>query len=305
MAVNCLACGSENEYVVAIPGTENVTLSRSSWSISVSPDEQYLAFWELRKEGGDLYDATFCTLDLTNYSKTTHRIQELYGQFSQLGPVKPWDQIGNNFESACWLDGSCYITLRFLTVQKSLCFTPGKAQATWASPTKSLTCSDCPPPGFVRLAVENLVGGWLLAFERLYSVASPDNRNGRRVYHVDDEYDGARILRTDSNRSETVIQYSHKLFKDPSIYTIRISPNERYLAYGLFLKLRAPMPLPDQKIELHVYDLLDKKDHKISTGYRYISNLIWGPDSKRLYFAGIQGENRAVYRVDVDEALAE
>jgi len=144
-----------------------------------------------------------------------------------------------------------------------------------------------------------LVGGWLLAFGRLYSVAIPENRNYGHVYHVDDEYVGARILRTDSTGSMTIIQHPPRRFRNTDIYTLRISPNERFLAYGLFLKLRSRIPLPDQKIELHVYDLVEEIDYKISSGYRYISNLIWSPDSERLYFAGFQGEKRAVYRVDV------
>ncbi len=298
-AVNCLACGSENEYVVAISGTEDVTLSRSSWSISVSPDEQILAFWELRKEGGDPYDAYLCTLDLKTLVKTVHGIHDVYSELSSLGPVEPWEKIGLNFRDACWVDSRCYVNLSFRAGRKTLVFDPSTIEAGFSVPPPDLTCSDCPPRKQVESTVVDLVGRWLLNHGRLYSSVRSENHSNLYLYHVDKNYDGARILQTSRTDSEIIIQHPPRKLKDVNITALRISPNERYLAYGLFLKLRSRIPLPDQKIELHVYDRVEKKNHLISSGYRYISNLVWSPDSERLYFAGIHMKQNAVYRVNI------
>ncbi len=302
---NGLACGNPDKHIAAIAGTELVTLSGSPCSITVSPDERWLAFWELSRGVEHPYDSHLCTLELATSMKTTHKVDSAYNQLSSYGPVEPWKQVASGFQAASWLDGRCYVLVIAGTVPKWLYFTPAVTDVVWSTVPTDLTCSDCPPPESVNPMVEDLVGRWLLNHGRLYSLAKSEDHTDQYLYHVDKNFEGAGILRTNPTESQPVVQHPPRRFKNTAINALRISPNERYLAYGLFLKLRAPMPLPDQKIELHVYDLANKRDFKISSGYRYISNLIWSPDSNRLYFAGIQGENRAVYRVDVDKALAE
>jgi hypothetical protein len=231
-----------------------------------------------------------------------HRIDDLNAKALTYGGLPPWVNIASNFRDACWYYDGCYVVLRFRPAWKCVVFFAGIIEAKSSSIPRNLACSDCPPSPLVESMVSRLVGRSLLDYGRLYSVASASGVRGRQLYHIDK---GASMGRSDTTGGETVVAYPRSRFRNFDIVALRVSPNERYLAYGLFTELRAPIPLPDQAVQLHVYDLLEKKDHKISSGYRYISNVSWSPDSRRFYFAGIQGKNRAVYRVDVEKALAD
>ena len=95
---------------------------------------------------------------------------------------------------------------------------------------------------------------------------------------------------------EEVLRRS-KPFRKTSITELRISTNEQYVAYVLYSKLEAPIPLPDMKDEVFVRDLKSGKERKIAD-CRMTGNLIWSPDSSRLYFTVINGHT-GIYRVNV------
>jgi hypothetical protein len=279
-----------------------IAVHDEDWSISVSTDEKWLVFWEL-SEGSEQYGSHVTTLDLNDYVSTHHRIDKAYDQLSSHGHLEPWEQVGLGFNAAGWLDGRWHVVVFVSTVRKCLAFSPGVIEAEWTQIPLGLTCSDCPSPRRVEALAVNLVGQWLLSYGTRFSVARKNGQIGRSIYHLDPRGDGVCIAKTDSSGSETVIRYPRRRFHNTELITLRVSPDERYLAYGLLTELRAPIPLPDQEIKLHILDLAKGKDYTISSGYRYISNLIWSPDSERLYFAGFQGEQRAVYRVDVAAIL--
>jgi hypothetical protein len=296
---HCAACSDYNDHIVAILGTEMVTLPSSPWGISVSQDEKWLVFWELSRGVEHPYDGHLCTLDLETGKKTVHNIERVRDQMTSYSNVDPWGVISSDFYGACWPDGGCYVPMYIGFAWRSLVFVPGVPGGDWSPVTKNLGCSDCPPRGRAEAAAEHIVGRWILNHPRLFSLPKSVGQSETSLYHIDRSYDGASIVRTDSSGSHPLVQHPHRRFRNARINALRVSPNERYLAYGLFLKLRSPIPLPDQEIELYVHDLVEGEEYTISTRYRDISNLIWSPDSERLYFAGFQGEKRAVYQVDV------
>lgn len=70
---------------------------------------------------------------------------------------------------------------------------------------------------------------------------------------------------------------------------IRVSPDERYLAYELTVNLKSGIPLPTTRHELYVLDLSTGKERRVPGDFRIMGNLLWSADSKRLYYAVVDG----------------
>ncbi len=96
---------------------------------------------------------------------------------------------------------------------------------------------------------------------------------------------------------EVVVEREEKKGTMMIIAGLRVSPNERYLAYTVNSKKQAFLAGP--RDEIFVMDLQTGKEIRVAR-YSYSGNLIWSPDSDRLYFAsGEYSSDSAVRIVDV------
>ena len=82
---------------------------------------------------------------------------------------------------------------------------------------------------------------------------------------------------------------------------VRVSPNERFLAYALYSKQQALFGGPRE--ELFVMDLRSREVIRIGGSYM-LGNLIWSPDGDRLYYAmRFDSRNASVYVAEVGAAF--
>ena len=82
-----------------------------------------------------------------------------------------------------------------------------------------------------------------------------------------------------------------------TIASLRVSPDERFLAYVVHSKKQAFLSGPSE--EIFVMDLGAGGEKKVAE-HSYAGNLIWSPDGNRLYFAGgAYSSDCAVFIVDV------
>lgn len=124
------------------------------------------------------------------------------------------------------------------------------------------------------------------------------------VQPVGRAYKGALIERVDPDGTRTIVLEKKRMFKDADIGDLRVSPNERYLAYVLTTHLKSPIPLPTLRDEVYVLDLEKGEELRVPGDFRITGNLIWSADSKRLYYAAANGpvadgQGDGVFKIDL------
>jgi len=82
---------------------------------------------------------------------------------------------------------------------------------------------------------------------------------------------------------EVVVDKEKKSGTHMSITCIRVSPDERYLAYVVRSKKQAFLAGPRETV--YIRNLITNREAEIAT-YGYVGNLMWSPAGERLYFAG-------------------
>ncbi len=300
----CVSCGT-NDAIERIPGTERVA-TRSTlvtagpgYSISISPDEKWLLFWEWILTPSEFRDGIDNTADfsmklvsmnLATLVRTEHTRDDLpRPRFSY---TYGWRDLGTRFEPPGWYDGRFYIEMRPL---EDVVIDPLEERLRAASkPDVVYSCSDCPPPSLFRKAVDRIsVPGSL----HEYTAAWNDGRLSETMYRVA----GHGIVEKIAPDGQTTIlfQKQHK-GRSTAIGRLRVSPDELYLAYSVYSKLRAPIPLPGGREDIYVRHLPTGKEIKIAS-FSAAGNFIWSSDSERLYFAARRSgfEEMGVYRVYV------
>ncbi len=159
------------------------------------------------------------------------------------------------------------------------------------------TCSDCPPV----ISAQFRDRSWDLlsaevsavfhdgAVQAVYYVSSPFQHNQvhhRSIYRI-----------TEVGDEQVVVEREKKGATMVGIAGIRVSPDARYLAYVVDSKKQAFLSGPQE--ELFIRELETGHEKRIAK-YGFMSNLIWSPDSDRLYFAGGEySSDSAVRIVDV------
>ena len=308
--LGCSARGAQN-FVRAIPGTEQVAVKQ--FSISVSPDERWLAFteWVLPKSRvfEDLpryeYEVRIATLNLETNRLIRHGIGSIPASALGFAPGDSFwkgqaglEIIEQRFRPPGWRESVFYFQPYSHGTHVALdARTPGM-QVT-AAPAVPLTCSDCPSTTSVQFRdrswdllsddVSVVVNEGMV--EAVYYVASPfqPQDDHRTVYRVTQDTGEVVVVEVPDRRGVVVV-----------INAVRVSPRGRYLAYVRHSKVRHLFGGVRQ--ELLIRDLSTQRELEVAT-YGFMSNLIWSPNSERLYFAGGEYETDSAVRV-VDVAAA-
>lgn len=307
---NCSG-GSTNAVVHPIRGTEQVSVSE--FSISVSPDERWLAFteWTLPKpqvlkeppHSGYLFRIT--TLNLKTGQTAHHGIESI--PESALGfrqEDRDWQMeaglelIEQRFRPPGWNGNLFYLQPYFRGIQVALdSLTPGMQIV--ARPDTPGTCSDCPPV----TSIDFMGKSWDLLSDDVSTVF----RDGavQAVYYVNspfqlDQAHHRAIYRATGAAEQVVVEVPGMPGGIAVIANVRASPDGRYLAYVVYSKTQAFLAGP-QRV-LFIRELGSGRGRKVAT-YGDISNEVWSPDSKRLFFAGGDNAGEAAVRV-VDVAAA-
>jgi hypothetical protein len=306
-----IACTRSGDAGVRpISGTEQVAIYQ--FCISVSPNERWLAFteWVLPKARvfDDLppgaYESRIATLDLQNGQIVRHDVDSTLaadlgfalddpGRISQAG----FELIEQRFRPPGWRGGLMFFQ-PFRPLPDYVVYVALDSRTTGirviSEPGPSGTCSDCPPMTSVQFRDRS----WDLLSNDVSAVV----REGavRAVYYRGEgPYRTNMILRLRTEGPEEVIvERTEKKRTMMVIAGLRVSPDERYLAYKVNSKKQAFLAGPQN--DLFIRDLTIGREKKIAR-YGYMGNLIWSPDSHRLYFAGGEyASNCAVRVVDVD-----
>lgn len=306
-----VACSTRAGDVVvrAIPGTEQVAIE--VFSVSVSPDEKWVAFteWSLPKDRvfkelpRDEYELRIATLSLENGDIMRHALSSIPAEALGFSPDDTgWlgqaglEIIQQRFRPAGWRRDRFYFQPYFRGTYIAL-NPDNPGLEVFAKPEGPGACSDCPP--FVKVDFRDR--SWDLLSRDVSAVV----RAGvvRAVYYVSSPYQHNQahhraIYRITGAGSENVIvEAPGRTRTHVIIGAVRASPNDRYLAYVVESKKQAFLAGP--KNELFIRELASGREKRIAK-YGYMGNLIWSPDGERLYFAGGEyASDSAVRVVDV------
>lgn len=313
---------SAQDFVRVIPGTEQVAVDE--FSISVSPDERWLAFteWVLPKPriSSELppydYETRIVTLDLETGEAVRHGIESIPAQALGFAPSDSgWkgqaglEIIEERFRPPGWRGSLFYFQPYYNRIQVALDVRAPGMQIV-AAPEGPGACSDCPP--FITVEFrgrtwELVPYGPLNSTRDLLDDISAVFRDGaiRSIYYGDrgegPPHGKLRILRQrEVGEDEVIVERKWRKRRLMAFACVRVSPDERYLAYVFDSKKMEFFA--GHREELFIRELASGQERKIAT-YGSMSNLIWSPDSKRLYFAGGEYETDSAVRV-VDVAAA-
>jgi hypothetical protein len=288
-------CSRDHTRVEAIPNSGGKGFVSGYWQVSVSPDERWVSFFARPADWMALDKLEFCSLDLTTYQKTIHTLDHVDLSRSEFA-YNPWVGVLTSFEPNAWSDGKCYVF--YSTYSSSswlLSFTPGEPSAEWARRPEGLDCSDCPSVKALAIAQ-----GWQGVSPREYDRYSVQ-ADGDTVIAVYCVGAGPVIQRVDATgHVETIVERGKRGLKVATPSAVRLSPDGRYLAYSLTWQIAAPIPTPYYQQEVHLLELASGRDRRVAKGYRYVGNLTWSPDSRRIYFLGATSEEGWVYRVTIE-----
>ncbi len=310
----CLAgCSALKDGVVIQPirGTEQVALYE--FSISVSPDERWLAFteWVLPKSRvfkdlpPDESPSRIATLNLKTGEVVRHTMDSIPPETLGFSPdERGWRRrrgfeiIERRFRPPGWRADTYHFQPYFQGVHVALDpVDPGIRIV--AEPEEPASCSDCPPAFKVELRSRS----WDLLSDEVSAVF-----RGGRIQSI--YYKGERPYRTnliyclrEDGDQKLVVERQAKKGTLMTIASLRVSPDERYLAYVVHSKRQAFLSGPRE--EVFVMDLQTNEHRKVAK-HSYVGNLIWSPDGDRLYYAGGEyASDSAVYIVDVAATFSE
>jgi hypothetical protein len=302
--LSSIACGQASE-VKLIPGTELVGYNGGFDVITISPDERWLFFWEdntdrLTPEEKEkkVSPIRICSIDLETHEKTVHSIDNLpTSAISDAYPNK-WEEVASSFCAASWSKGLCYIDMPSRWRSRDILFRPGQPEAEIANLPDQRICSDCAPAIIDEELAIKLVGRANIRSFRSYTVSYRNGILSDYVYYSE-QTDGASVVyRYGSDSTRVEVFRCSKATKNTFIPKLRISPDEKYLAYVLYSKFRSPVPLPDLKREVFIRNL-ETGQNILVESFRLAGNMIWSSDSSRLYISG-SGERSGVFRLDVE-----
>jgi hypothetical protein len=289
-----------------IPGTEQVTVGE--FTISVSPDEKWLAFTEwvspdrtMNLPAGD-YWFRVTTLNLQTGEAVHHEIESIPAQALGLSSgdrgwkaVAGLEIVNRRFRPPGWIGDHFYFQPYFDGVQVGIDpITPGMQIV--AKPDTPGICSDCPP----LTTVEFMGKSWDLLSNRVSAVM----RDGivAAIYYVDsplhpEQNDLRTIYEARDKAERPVVHVPSKAPVMNLVSCVRVSPDARLLAYVVDSK--KPDLFAGPRDALFIRDLTSGHERKVAE-YMYVSNLSWSRDGRRLYFAsGEYDSDGGVRIVDV------
>jgi hypothetical protein len=288
LLVGASACGQAELQPELVPGTERIDPGDRPW-FTISPTERYVAFMEADSGSGDAATGFhLVTMDMSSSAKTHHQLQDLPPKV--LGTrLRPWNYVGIGFTIAGWENDKLLVHIQWnppLTYW--LAFTPGQEQAQVVPAPVRPSCSDCPPPAewLDVITSRNLpTGDWPL------HVPYREGRFSAFVYRtpVGSDFRGAVIEKVRSDGTTEVLVEHERALKKLNVGSLRVSPDEEYVAYELVSQLRSPVPLPTMRHELFVRHIPTGTGQRVMATYRLMGNLMWSADSKRLYYAVVDG----------------
>ncbi len=299
---------AEDVAIRSIAGTEEVAIEK--FCITVSPDEKWLTFVEWRLTAAervkiqmsDEYDARFVSLDLRTGSRTTHSIDSLSPNVLGLpSSQNRWKfhagftMVKEQFRPPGWIKGSFYFQRPGQNT--GLALEPSRTDIRVVAPPGSTgTCSDCPPGASVEFR------------DRIWDLLSNDvsavvqDGKVRAVYYWESRSNRVNaVLRVrDTGDKELVVDRRQSQGTMVAIAALRVSPDERYLAFVVHSKKQEFLAGPRE--ELFIRDLQTGQE-KLIASYGRMGNLIWSPAGQRLYFAGGGYASDSAVRVADVEAI--
>ena len=296
LAFGLCGCSRGGIEVERIPGTEHASTRYPAGgqidALTISPNDRWLVFWD----GPTIDTLHLSSIDLQTLKKTDHSVRDL--PTSVVMGYTTWHEIADLFQAARWYKEALYLELSGRA--GAVVLDPNEvALRVGALPGTRLSCSDCPPtPVLSKTVAQRIAEKPRTASELLrYTIAWRDGTLGRDVYHSGRK---ATILRIGPGGTEEVLLQRKQAFHWTAISRIRISPDEEYLAYVVFSKLKSGVPLPGGEYTVYVRRLETGAEKRIAT-HQDVSNLIWSADSRRLYFVGNgeSGDDPAVYCADI------
>ncbi len=304
LILHTVACGNHIE-IERIPGTERAAVESAIGfrnSITISPDGKWLVFWEWiatppelreQKDGANVLAMEPVSINLETLTRTEHSKDKLPTPREAF--MHSWQWLGGRFDPASWYKGKLFIEMK---PEKDVFIDPQQKPIQVApKPKKMNGCSDCPPPYLLRQTLDKagVRSGdvWL----KHSTVAWHNDRISDTVYWSED----GTVEKIAPDGSKSILFQKHIRGRSTVVKRLRVSPNEQYLAYSVYSKLNAPIPLPGGRDDVYIRYLPTGKEKKIAS-YSATGNFIWSPDSKQLYFAATTSGFRemGVRRVSVD-----
>lgn len=300
-----LNCSAGGVVVRAIPGTEEVSIGE--FSISVSPDEGWLAFTEwvlpksrlVKEHPRPRYYFRVTTLNLKTAQAAHHGIESIPPPALGFAPEDSGWQgeagleiIEQRFRPPGWSGNLFYFQPYFRGIQVALDpQAPGMQIVSKPDPPGA--CSDCPPVNstdFMGKSWDLLSGDVTAVFHEgevraVYYVNSPfqlEQKHHRAIYRATGE--GEQVM----------IEVPDLPLGIVAIASVRVSPDGRYLAYVVYALREGFLAAP--RNALFIRELGSRRERKIAT-YMDISNTTWSPDGERLYFAGGSNAGEAAVRI--------
>lgn len=307
LAVVSLAVGScgpganDPDFVRKIPGTER--MAAAAGSMYVSPDERWMTYFTCIPEPY-LIDG-LVSIELSTGRRVEHSLGEIRNK-ERGGEERELysEAVSNEGAEAGWYDRYLYISLLkgdYLVVDNGDPLV-AVGRLPDGRPASFLMLSDGPAWGTwcQELNTRRNDGRRLVDLSSVedYSAAWQAGRYGEATYWLD--HDTNTIVAGRAGRKDVGVAKipSGGLLTKTTLTSLRVSPNESYLAYVVWHHSRH-IPLPGMRDDVHVIDLASGRD-RVACSFRMVGNMQWSTEGRRLYLTGDNpDDSRGVYIVDV------
>jgi hypothetical protein len=251
LLVGTSACGQNDLQPELIPGTERIMYDDNGPWFTISPDERWVAFMEVDSADWDVPDRALAsrprkfhlvTLDLRTHAKTHHHIRDIPTEvLERRRRPDHWPTVQADMEMAGWSEGRFFVPVRRISREiQWIVFTPGAEAAAQSDPPPTQECLDCVPPDSLSWIRERY--GLNTSVEAM--VAFGDGSRLGSLYREASRSDGAALIERVRRTGTEVVCVESRSLRDTYIERIRVSPDEKYLAYRLTIALKSPIPLP-------------------------------------------------------------
>lgn len=285
--LSMLGCGwrkAPDGVVVAIPHTGNVC--GMSQCVLVSPDENWLVFFESATKGGGTVDFV-ASIDLHDSTYTRHDLERLGGEGipRSLSPISSkLFYFLDGVERVGWADEQ--LVMDFGGGGRGLFFARGKRDA-WIGKRHDggLYVSDgINYRDMLNHAHSTAMRRHFNMSPDVFSMLVRDGVPSTDVYWYDVKSEW--IMRSVGiGINERIWRNKKKIGKIVNVTGLRVSPNEQYIAIETVEQLAASVPTPYYRSTLLVREMSSGRIVQIGR-YRYIANYMWSPDGARIYFVG-------------------
>ena len=112
--------------------------------------------------------------------------------------------------------------------------------------------------------------------------------------------DDLEFVRVGPDGQQKKVAKAERFFSEAEYDRIRVSPDERYLAYAVRFRYKVPMPTGGV-VELFIRDLEKRRTYQVDGVCLGVSNLNWSHDSRTLFFGASAVDENGVYRVTLPD----